>query len=478
LRESIDLASDRLRGYVLAANDESVSSREHLVKDDPPCKEDGWVTKRRRDGGFDWAIVRLGTPGVVEEVVIDTTGFTGNYPPEASVEGCVAPHNALPEELSDWTEIVCRSTLTGDGENSFGVHLKNRFTHIRLNIFPDGGVARLRVFGRPVPNWMAPGFQQSTCLDLAAAVNGGHVYSASDMHYGKRQNLLMPSSPLKAGDGWGTRRRRESGHDWAAIRLVGPGTIQAVTLDTAYFHSACPGKASMEASLKADPGEEDWFELLPPQNMIPNTEHHFQNEVQANADVLWVRLNLLPDGGMARLRVWGDLSDDGYREARLLYLNSSSVATLGILFKQVCHADLWVQQMVESAPFQNQNDLLKKGAGAWAKCDEKDWLQALDGHPRIGQKAKGSALSAKWSRGEQSSAQAEDDVKTRLAQAQQQYFQKFGFIFLICASGRTSQEILDALEKRLPHSSAEEMQIVAEEQAKIIHLRLEKLLKS
>ena len=477
MRESIDLASDRLRGYVLAANDESVSSRESLVKDEPPGAGDGWVTRRRRDGGYDWVIVRLGAPGVVEEVVIDTTGFTGNYPPEASIEGCVAPHNALPEQLDDWTEIVCRSTLTGDVENSFKVHQRNRFTHLRLNIYPDGGVARLRVYGRPVPNWMAPGFHHATGLDLAAAINGGHVYSASDMHYGKTQNLLMPSSPSRAHDGWGTRRRRESGHDWASVRLVGPGQVKAVTLDTAYFHSACPARASLEASSVSDPGEADWFELLSSQTMIPNTEHRFQDEIRANSDVLWVRLNLIPDGGMARLRVWGDLSTDGYREARLLYLNSSNKATLATLFKQVCHADRWVRQMVESSPFADQNDLLKKGARAWSKCQEKDWLQALDGHPRIGQKAEGSALSAKWSRGEQSAAKTEDDVKTKLAEAQQRYFEKFGFIFLICASGRGSGEILNEVEKRLPHSPAEEMQIVAEEQAKIIHLRLEKLLK-
>ena len=144
MRESIDLTSDRLRGYVLAANDEPVGSRESLVKGEPPAAEDGWVTRRRRDGGFDWAIVRLGAPGVIEEVVVDPTGFTGNYPSEASVEGCVAPHNALPEELSDWTEVVCRSTLNGNAENSFQVSAPQRFTHLRLNIFPDGGVARLR----------------------------------------------------------------------------------------------------------------------------------------------------------------------------------------------------------------------------------------------------------------------------------------------------------------------------------------------
>jgi 2-oxo-4-hydroxy-4-carboxy-5-ureidoimidazoline decarboxylase len=165
-------------------------------------------------------------------------------------------------------------------------------------------------------------------------------------------------------------------------------------------------------------------------------------------------------------------------EAQLLHLNSSDATALSDLFKQVCHTDRWVEEMVSSAPFSSEDDLLKKGARAWSKCEEKDWRQALDGHPRIGQKAKGAGLSAKWSRGEQSAAETEDDVKTRLAEAQEQYFQKFGFIFLICASGRSAQEILNVLEERLPHSAAEEIQTVAEEQAKIIHLRLEKLLKS
>jgi 2-oxo-4-hydroxy-4-carboxy-5-ureidoimidazoline decarboxylase len=180
---------------------------------------------------------------------------------------------------------------------------------------------------------------------------------------------------------------------------------------------------------------------------------------------------------MARLRVWGDLSENGYREARLLYLNSSTPSTLSTLFKQVCHSDKWVKEMVKSAPFKNQNDLLKKGARAWSKCKEKDWIEALDGHPRIGQKAKGSSLSARWSKGEQSAAKSPDErILEQLAEAQQNYFEKFGFIFLICASGRGSKEILEAVKERLPHSAAEEMQIVAEEQAKIIHLRLEKLL--
>ena len=478
LRESTDLAGERLRGYVLAASDESVASRANLLKSEPANPKSGWVTRRRRDDDHDWAIVRLGVPGTIEEIVVDTTHFAGNYPPEVSLEGCVAPHNAHQDELTEWTEIVCRSTLNGDTENSFKVHHPYRFTHIRLNIYPDGGVARLRVYGRPVPNWMAPGFRHATGLDLAAAVNGGHVYAASNMQYGDRQNLIMPIEPDTRSDVWGTRRRREAGHDWAVVRLVGPGEVRAVTLDSAHVTHECPGKASLEASCASDPGEDDWFELLPPQAMLPHTEHQFSEELAGNSEVLWVRLNLFPDGGMARLRVWGELADHGLQEARLLYLNSSDPSKLRELFKQVCHSDVWVENMLSASPFSSVSDFLEKGSSSWAPCTEKDWIQALDGHPRIGQKAKGSDLASKWSRGEQSAAKSDEDVRARLLEAQERYYEKFGFIFLICASGRGSEEILRAVEERLPRSKVQELQTVAEEQAKIIRLRLEKLLKS
>ncbi|MFA7484059.1 MAG: 2-oxo-4-hydroxy-4-carboxy-5-ureidoimidazoline decarboxylase [Vulcanimicrobiota bacterium] len=172
-------------------------------------------------------------------------------------------------------------------------------------------------------------------------------------------------------------------------------------------------------------------------------------------------------------------SNRDYQEARLQDLNSSTESALGQLFKQVCHSQRWADEMVRSAPFQDLEDLLAKGARAWSECEEKDWMEALDGHPRIGQKASGSSLSAKWSAGEQAAAKSPDQqVLDELAEAQQNYFEKFGFIFLICASGRSSHEILAAAKERLNHSRSEEIQKVADEQAKIIHLRLEKLLTS
>lgn len=489
MREPIDLANERLRGYVLAASDEFFAQRESLLHDEEPVYleeeydfhgkwMDGWQTQYRRRPGHEWAIVRLGVPGVVEEVVLDTTHFSGNYAPVASLEGCVAPHNAQLEELTEWTEILPRSELGPDRKNQFHVSNRYRFTHVRLNIYPDGGIARLRVLGQPVPRWMAPGVHLFTSLDLAALVNGGHVHSASDTHYGDAQNLIGPGESLRMDQGWETQRRRGPGHDWAILRLVGPGSVRALTLDTAHFKGNCPEKAQIEATCVQDPAEDDWFELLPPQSLVPHTEHYFQEEIQTNQNVLWLRLNIFPDGGIARLRVWGDLNEEGLSEARLLYLNSSRPEVLKSIFKQVCHSERWVSELCGLNPYFSLADLLNKGASAWSRCAEDDWKEALEGHPRIGEKASGSGLSAQWSKKEQSAAQvADDDILNRLREAQAGYFQKFGFIFLICASGRSSEEILREVERRMNNSPAEEMQILAAEQGKIIHLRLEKLLK-
>jgi len=316
-------------------------------------------------------------------------------------------------------------------------------------------------------------------MDLAALVNGGHVHAVSDQQNQDQQNLIKPGPPQRREQGWLTRRRRSPGHDWATVRLVGPGQVQAVTLDTAHFKGTCPASAYLEASCTQDPKDGDWFELMPPQTMIPHTEHNFYRELCPNSEILWVRLNVVPDGGMARLRVWGELSDNGFEEARLLYLNSSRKLTLKRIFKEVCHSQRWVEEIAASAPYFSLNDLLKKGAGAWSKCTEPDWREALDGHPRIGDKARGSGLSAQWSKGEQSKSGTPDTKATeKLKSAQERYFRKFGFIFLICATGKSSSEILAAVEERLQNSAQKELQIVAEEQSKIIHLRLEKLLTS
>jgi allantoicase len=304
-----DLASRLLGGAVVYANDEFFAARDNLVEPRPPGFTaqtfgpkgqvyDGWETRRRREPGHDHAIVRLGVAGILREVVIDTAYFTGNFPPHASVEACGVEGYPAPEELADadWVTVVPHSPLAGDARNVFTVDVPLRFTHVRLSIYPDGGVARLRVHGEPVPD---PRFLIGP-VDLAALELGGVVVDCSDMFYGSPNNLLAPGRAASMGEGWETARRRGGGNDWVLIRLAVPGVIRLAELDTTHFKGNAPGAASL-SGLGPDGG---WLEVLPRTRLQPDTRHQFP--VAELPPVSEVRLDAYPDGGMARLRLYGE----------------------------------------------------------------------------------------------------------------------------------------------------------------------------
>ncbi|HEX2203296.1 MAG TPA: allantoicase [Longimicrobium sp.] len=325
----VDLAAERLGGAVVAANDEFFAPREGLLKAAPAeWREgaytergkwmDGWETRRRREPGYDWAIVRLGAPGVVRGVVVDTAFFRGNYPEHCSIDACALPGTPSPAELlADgvaWTEILPKSPLQGDTRNRFAIASPLRATHLRLNIYPDGGVARLRVHGDVVPQWtrFARGGGE---VDLAALENGGWVVSCSDMFFGHRQNLVLPGRSLFMGDGWETRRRRGPGHDWTVVRLAAESAIHRVELDTDHFKGNAPGRCSLEGILLpgatpealAAPGT-PWVPLLADAPLQPHARHRFEDDALVSAaPFTHVRLNIFPDGGVARLRLFGTL---------------------------------------------------------------------------------------------------------------------------------------------------------------------------
>jgi len=307
----VDLASRPLGAGVIYANDELFADRENLIKPEDPVFQphtfgnkgqvmDGWETRRRRsaagDGQGDTAIVRLGCAGVVRRVVVDTSYFTGNYPPEVSVEVCGAEGYPSPADLvaASWATLVPRSMVAGDARNEFDVALsitgEQRFTHVRLTIFPDGGVARLRVYGEPVPDpRLLPG-----TIDLAALENGAVVTGCSNMFYSSPANLLMPGLARVMGDGWETARRRDQGNDWVAVRLACAGSVEVVELDTSHFVGNAPGWASLGS---------DGGDLVARAALQPDTRHRFA--VPGGPVAGQVRLDVYPDGGMARLRVFG-----------------------------------------------------------------------------------------------------------------------------------------------------------------------------
>jgi allantoicase len=316
--ELVDLASARLGGVALAANDEFFAPKESLLlASEPVWKEgvytdrgkwmDGWETRRRREPGHDWCLVRLGLPGIVRGVVVDTTHFRGNFPESCSLEGAALDADPpSPAGAGDprFRELVPPSPLEGDARNRFEVSLDRRVTHVLLRIHPDGGVARLRVHGEVIPDWSR--YRDGEELDLAAVEHGGRVVEASDMYFGHRHHLVYPGPPLGMFDGWETRRRRGAGHDWAVVRLGAPGRIRRVEVDTSFFKGNAPGWCSLEGASEASwrSGAPDWRELLPRQPLAADARASFV-ELAEHPPVGHVRFNIYPDGGVARLRLFG-----------------------------------------------------------------------------------------------------------------------------------------------------------------------------
>jgi allantoicase len=310
-----DLASARLGGRALAASDDFFASKSNLVKPEDPIFipgkytsrgkwMDGWESRRRRSPGHDWCVVTLGVRGVCRGINVNTRFFTGNFPSHCSIDALdsVRP---LPARLyrvagTPWTPVLSTVALAGDSDNFFPVGDDRAWTHVRLNIFPDGGVARLRVFGEVAVDWeqLAP---DGRLVDLAALEHGGLALDASDTHYGNPNNMLMPGRARNMGDGWETRRRRGPGHDWAIVRLGTSGVVHKVEIDTNHYKGNYPDSASLEG-LTAD-GR--WVQLLPQTKLRAHHRHIFRRGLQRPGAVGQVRLNIFPDGGVSRLRVYG-----------------------------------------------------------------------------------------------------------------------------------------------------------------------------
>src|ERR1041385_782336 len=314
--ELIDLASERLGGAVLLANDEFFAPKEALLRAAAPeWREheytdrgkwmDGWETRRRRSPGHDWCLVRLGLPGIVRGVVVDTSYFRGNYPEAFELEGCEVAGVPDPVELvADpgvrWHPLLARSPLAGDTQNRFEAASAARVTHLRFHIFPDGGVARLRVHGEARPAGLPAA---GRVFDLAAMESGGYVLSCSDMFFGNRQNLILPGRSTHMGDGWETKRRRGPGHDWAIVRLATRGALQRIELDTDHFKGNAPGSCALEHcdSATDELAAAKWQPLLAETPLQPHARHAW--DLPRPVTATHVRLNIFPDGGVARLRL-------------------------------------------------------------------------------------------------------------------------------------------------------------------------------
>lgn len=327
ITDLVDLAAERVGGVALAATDEFFAEKENLLRPGRgvfiPDKYtergkwmDGWESRRKRGPGHDWCIVKLGLPGRIRGFDIDTNHFLGNFPEYASVDALATDPDTsvleLTEESVRWTELLPMSRLEGGSRNLFRVDGDKRWTHVRLNIFPDGGVARFRVHGEVSPDWPRL-LTGGDLLDLAAIENGGVAVLASDMFFSHMNNLIMPGRAPHMGDGWETRRRRGPGHDWIVVKLGKAGEIKRIEVDTNHFKGNFPETCSIEgchvqgnhpASFLSSLAVE-WREILPRTYLEADNRHFFEGEIKPAGVVSHVRLNIFPDGGVSRLRLHG-----------------------------------------------------------------------------------------------------------------------------------------------------------------------------
>lgn len=319
-RRYVNLADGRLGAQALLASDDFFADKSRMLDPDAPRFiadkyddngkwMDGWESRRKRGPGHDWCIVRLARPGVVVGVDLDTTHFTGNFPPAASLEGCER-NDADAASGSAWFPLLLAVNLEGNRHHYVPIATARRCTHVRVNLFPDGGLARLRLYG--IPELDSNAADSEGLIDLVAALNGGTVVAANNEHFGRASNLLRPGRGINMGDGWETRRRREPGNDWCVLALAKTGTISSVEVDTCHFKGNFPDRCSIQAALVVGGTQESlvtqsmfWPTLLPEQPLSMDHEHFFRSEILTHGPISHVRFNIHPDGGVSRLRLRG-----------------------------------------------------------------------------------------------------------------------------------------------------------------------------
>jgi len=316
-----DLANPRIGAAALFASDDFFADVARMLDpaparfiagkyDDHGKWMDGWETRRKRTPGHDWCLLRLGRRGVIDGFDVDTSFFTGNFAPAVSIEATVSDSDdpALLAEAS-WVEVLPSTTLSADSHHLLRCDSDNSWTHLRVHIYPDGGVARLRVYGRPVGVFDEVG---DALVDLVALEHGGRAVAWNDAHYGHPANLIMPGRGIDMSDGWETRRRREPGNDWCLLALGTPGVIERIEVDTAHFKGNYPDRCSLQAAL-VDGGTDRslvtqsmfWPNLLPEQQLQMDCVHDFAEQIAALGPISHVRFNIIPDGGVSRLRLFG-----------------------------------------------------------------------------------------------------------------------------------------------------------------------------
>lgn len=468
----LELSSEELGGVVHWSSDDFFAEAPNLLKVGPAEFDpdaytdrgklmDGWESRRRRVRGHDVAVIELGVPGVLEGVDIDTSHFLGNHPPFAAIDVAWAPglgERAVDE--ADWQPALAQVPLERGTSNLFGLP-RVRATHVRLHMVPAGGIARLRVYGTPSRAPRASGRADADPIDLAGLLNGGRALGCTDMFFSPMSNLLLPQGPKNMGGGWETRRSRPPGDDFVVLELGHVGELEHIEIATTHFKGNYPSRVAVDGLLA--PGAEAWA-LMNADDWRPVVgwrplsmdRRHFFRELASAGPFSHLRMRIEPDGGVARFRAWGWPREvDGFE----------------LDVTDVCGSTAWTEQM-RGRRWLSSEHVLLEAERLWWRLRPADQLEAFRAHATIGGETSSSAQAA-----EQSGVDdASDAVRTELAEANAAYRARYGFLFLVCASGKSADEMLAILKRRMENEERLEFQVACGEEAKIMRLRLLKRL--
>lgn len=390
----VDLASADAGGAAVACSDDAFAAMNHLVRSSAPVFDpqaytdrgrlmDGWQGGRRHGRGHDWCIVKLGVAGTVRGVDIDTAHFQGDAAPFASVEATHVPPDASVEELrsdAQWTEIVAPFALQPNSQNLQAAGPVGVWTHVRIRVFPDGGVARLRVWGEPDS---AP--EAGHEVDLACAQHGGQAVACSSTAMGSPVNVLKRQPAIAITDGWEPHRNRRQNGEWIVIRLGAPGRISEVVIDTKHFSGNHPEHIRVDGIHWEDPpipaviASAEWTPIV--DAFAPNPDSPHLKSVGDDGPWTHIRVYVSPDGGVSRVRVYGTVDREPVRDPKLAALNAMRPADAEAWFETVSGSPHWAKRMSESRPFTSQTQLRGLADWNWWLLDELDWAVAVEVEP-------------------------------------------------------------------------------------------------
>jgi allantoicase len=315
----IDLAQPRLGSKVIFKTDDFFASASRIIDPSPAVfKEglfdkngkwmDGWESRRKRTSGHDFLIIKLGKPGSINKVDVDTSHFNGNQPSMISLEGCYSKSKNI-KDLK-WKILISKKKTKPNSHHIFNTSSKTIFTHVKLNIFPDGGVARLRLYGSISKENNKFG---NKTINLASLLNGASVTACNNEHFGKAENILAPGKAKNMGDGWETRRRRDKGFDWLILNPINGKKIDKIEISTHHFKGNFPSHCSLQASFVSNKKSSSsivkssvkWKFLLYKINLSANKTHTFKNTLMKNDKINFIKINIFPDGGISRFKIFG-----------------------------------------------------------------------------------------------------------------------------------------------------------------------------